>query len=613
MFQTTNVNYYELLGVSQSATTDEIRAAYRTLVARFHPDINPVENAEQLTVGLNDAWETLRDPDRREAYDAELAMTGGALVKKPEGEALELPRCDRCGIESPTLSVVTFTYVLSLLLVSFRRQLSGLMCDSCRSEIAGKTALLTVLFGWWAIPLGPFYSLQALYVAAIGGKRERVPNAILKRRQGIAYRQHGQLNEALTCFESSAIFAQKVDAGLEADLKQLHQEDAKRLRSPKILRGQILAPALTAVFLALVASAIFGILHFTSGPTALQRCQQLNDSSHFHAALPYCDLAVERSPDANSFLQRAVARLSMGDDEGTISDLSKSLSYDPSNARALTMRCRAYNELLQPEIALNDCNAAILSGTSSGEAYSWRCLARIRLGAVQGALSDCDQAVALAPDNPIAYSNRCSTYDDAGDYKKALEDCNRAIALNPLTQSAYNNRCEVHMHMNVLRSALADCTQAIALDPSDATGYSNRCMVKNGLHDNGGALADCSYAISLASSAPIAYRNRCKVYTDLGKYEAALADCNRAAALNPRDAITFQHRCFTYLALHNSKSAQNDCAKALALDDALPYAYLGRGMARSAEGEAGADADIKTARELFHKNSASRTAVETKR
>ncbi len=612
MSQATNdSNYYDVLGVSPNATDAEIHAAYRALVVRFHPDRNPIANAEQLTVMLNHAWETLKDPERRKAYDATLPAE--TLLVESEEKLLDLPVCELCGAQNPTISSVVFTYVISFLFMSSRRQIAGLMCDACRSKSAIRSALLTVFFGWWGLPFGPVYSFQALYHAAKGGKRDGGANAVLKKRMGIAYRQREELNEALTCFESAAEFAQDLNRGLESELRELHADGAKRIKLPKRVPGQIVAAFLPLVFFGCLGVLVIAILPFTVGPTALQRCRQFNAASNFREALPFCDRALQHEPVADGYLQRAIARISLGDTGGALSDLSKSLALDPANAYALTLRCRAYDELGQPALALNDCDAAILTGASSGEAFSWRCFARIRLHDAQGALNDCDKAVSLAPDNPIAYSNRCSTYDDAGNYPKALADCNKAISLDPKAQPAYNNRCSVHLHANELPDALDDCNTAIALDPDNPTGYTNRCMVKNALRDHRAALRDCTQAVTLSPEASIAYRNRCRVYNDLHQYHPALADCNKSIALNRQDAIAYQHRCFTYLALHNGKAAQADCSKAIALDRALPYAYAGRAMARAAQGDPKAKNDLRTAREIYRKKGPGNAANEPAR
>jgi curved DNA-binding protein len=62
-------DYYESLGVGRDASADDIRSAYRKLARKYHPDVNKEEGAEDRFKEVSEAYEVLRDPEKRERYD----------------------------------------------------------------------------------------------------------------------------------------------------------------------------------------------------------------------------------------------------------------------------------------------------------------------------------------------------------------------------------------------------------------------------------------------------------------------------------------------------------------------------------------------------------------
>jgi curved DNA-binding protein len=62
-------DYYEVMGVARDASADDIKRAYRRLARKYHPDVSKESDAEQRFKEVGEAYEVLRDPEKRAAYD----------------------------------------------------------------------------------------------------------------------------------------------------------------------------------------------------------------------------------------------------------------------------------------------------------------------------------------------------------------------------------------------------------------------------------------------------------------------------------------------------------------------------------------------------------------
>lgn len=62
-------DYYEILGVPRNADEEDIKRAYRRLARRYHPDVSRLPDAEERFKAVTEAYDVLRDPEKRRAYD----------------------------------------------------------------------------------------------------------------------------------------------------------------------------------------------------------------------------------------------------------------------------------------------------------------------------------------------------------------------------------------------------------------------------------------------------------------------------------------------------------------------------------------------------------------
>jgi len=80
-------DYYRILGLQPTATTTEVRSAYRKKASALHPDRNPSERAHAAFQEVQEAYEVLSDADKRKAFDDNRRRS---LIENPIETAREI-------------------------------------------------------------------------------------------------------------------------------------------------------------------------------------------------------------------------------------------------------------------------------------------------------------------------------------------------------------------------------------------------------------------------------------------------------------------------------------------------------------------------------------------
>jgi curved DNA-binding protein CbpA len=130
------MNFYEALNLRLDATVEEIEEAYRRLARKVHPDVSPKDlpRAEARMKLLNQIRDTLTDPQRRAAYDAELQESAsrscGGQTLQSNITAVEKKRASRGKLWAVIVVTLTISFVLGIVIFVHRGEKTSVAFDN---------------------------------------------------------------------------------------------------------------------------------------------------------------------------------------------------------------------------------------------------------------------------------------------------------------------------------------------------------------------------------------------------------------------------------------------------------------------------------------------------
>jgi hypothetical protein len=263
-------DHYQILGLGRSASEREIKQAYRELCKQYHPDHNKSPEAHSRMQEINEARRVLSSPVSRAEYDQLLRLQEqqGRPTTDPASASgtAEGCCCEKCGRVDPTLRVTVFTWVVSLLVITFRRGWAKILCARCRTKYALLFDLQNFFMGWWGIPFGVFWTFQALWHNSLGGQQPEENNALFLAGLGYEFHRKGDLKAAASALQASLRFKKdpRVEAFYWQTQARFHETPAAYASKPRLSLWQRFATGALhpALYCAPLLALLFGAGYF---------------------------------------------------------------------------------------------------------------------------------------------------------------------------------------------------------------------------------------------------------------------------------------------------------------------------------------------------------------
>ena len=163
--------------------------------------------------------------------------------------------CVRCGRVDATLRVTYFRWVVSVLLLSYKRPAGGILCSRCRWITNASCTAITALAGWWGLPWGFIWTPQALFVNLRGGERPVAANALLLGALSVQLRSGDDSLAGMAAYEAAAqLDSERARAAAAQATDAASAIGTMKGRTSK--RADVLRFGGAALVLAIIASAV---------------------------------------------------------------------------------------------------------------------------------------------------------------------------------------------------------------------------------------------------------------------------------------------------------------------------------------------------------------------
>ncbi len=174
---------------------------------------------------------------------------------------IQIPACQKCGRQDETLRLVVYPFIFSVVVITYRRALSGLWCKTHRTQNQMIASLISSIFGWIGIPSGLIFTPIVLIQLAKGGVQPVDANIKILATLAEDKLKKGDTTAAVRCLEECLKF--RDDPEIKKRLNEIRPRYGAETESIGCL--QIGFRLIGALIVSILIGTSIGVLNYVSG------------------------------------------------------------------------------------------------------------------------------------------------------------------------------------------------------------------------------------------------------------------------------------------------------------------------------------------------------------